>query len=180
MGLNRYLVAAVFVLLSAVQELGAGGDVVKPTALDRRWVYLNPQGRLTDETMFAKATNIIATAASHGFTGVMFASSFGLTSLHRWTDERKDALSKLVAFTDSLGLEKGVAMWSAGYPKESFFPIDQNLSAANPVFGTRYRVENGKCVHVRPPPQRLVDSPATIHSPRQDGDLAALTVKVTP
>lgn len=173
-------VALTVVLLSMAQDLCAARDVVKPSAIDRRWVYLNPQGRLTDKAMFAKATNIVATAASHGFTGVMFASSLGLTSLRRWSDARKEALSKLVALVDSLGLEKGVAMWSAGYPKESFFPIDQNLSAANPVFGTRYRVENGKCIYVRPPVRRIVDSPATIHSPRQNGDLSALKVKVSP
>lgn len=180
MDLKKTFAAVIVVLFSAAQELGAGGDAGKSTALDRRWVYLNPQGRLTDEATFAKATNIVATAAAHGLTGVMFASSLGLTSLHRWPDARKDALFRLVALADSLGLEKGVAMWSAGYPRESFFPIDQNLSAANPVFGTRYRVENGNCIYVQPPPRRLVDSPAAIHSPRQDGDLAALTVKVSP
>ena len=180
MGLKKTFAAVIVLLLLAAQDLAAGGEAVKSSALDRRWVYLNPQGRLGDEATFAKATNIVATAASHGFTGVMFASSLGLTSLHRWPDARKDALSKLVAFVDSLGLEKGVAMWSAGYPKESFFQIDQNLSAANPVFDTRYRVENGRCIYVQPPALRLVESPATIHSPRQNGDFAVLAVQVKP
>ena len=49
MGLKKHFVVAIVMLLSAAQDLGAVGDIVKPSALDRRWVYLNPQGRLTDE-----------------------------------------------------------------------------------------------------------------------------------
>lgn len=155
-------------------------SVANASALDRRWVYLHLYRPMTDEAVFSKATNIVATAAAHHYTGIMFSSAFGLSSYHVWTDGRRALMERLVKFVDSFGLEKGVAMWLPGYPKESFFPIDPNLSAANPVFGTRYRVENGKCVHVQPPHRELVGTPATVHSPLVDGDLETLKVKVKP
>ena len=135
---------------------------------------------MDDEALYSKATNIVAVAASRNYTGIMFSSAFGLTSYHIWGKRRKRLLDRLVGFVDSLGLEKGVAMWLPGYPKESFFPIDPNLTAANPVFGTRYRVENGACVYVSSRSRQLVKKPATVHSPLVEGDLETLKVKVTP
>ena len=79
-----------------------------PSALDRRWVYLHLYKPMTDEALFSKATNIVATAAAHSYTGVMFSSAFGLTSYHLWNDDRKGLFGRLVAFVDSFGLEKGV------------------------------------------------------------------------
>lgn len=178
------LVSVLCVLLTCAFTAPAlaadAAGVANPSALDRRWVYLHLYRPMADEALFSKATNIVATAAAHNYTGIMFSSAFGLSSYHVWNEKRKDLFGRLVAFVDSFGLEKGVAMWLPGYPKESFFPIDPNLSAANPVFGTRYRVENGKCVHVPPRPRQLVGKPATIHSPLMAGDLGTLKVKVRP
>ena len=148
-GSNRGLALPLQMTEAGFSSVG-GAIGVNPSALDRRWVYLHLYRPMADEALFSKATNIVATAAAHNYTGIMFSSAFGLSSYHVWNEKRKDLLGRLVAFVDSFGLEKGVAMWLPGYPKESFFPIDPNLSAANPVFGTRYRVENGKCVHVPP------------------------------
>ena len=181
---GRFVNAALCVLatcaFAASAKAADAATAANPSALDRRWVYLHLYRPMTDEALFSKATNIVATAAAHNYTGVMFSSAFGLTSYHLWNDDRKGLFGRLVAFVDSFGLEKGVAMWLPGYPKESFFSIDPNLSAANPVFGTRYRVEKGKCLHVPPSPRQLVEKPATIHSPLKDGDLGVLKIKVNP
>ena len=136
------------VLLAAAAALTAGAEVppVNPSALDRRWVHVPCD--LSNDSGLARATNRIVTAARHGYTGVMFALDSQLTSLHLWPPASRGRLSRAVACCDALKLEKGVVMWGPGYPKFSFFTIDPNLSAANPVFDTRYRVAGGKALHL--------------------------------
>ena len=149
-----------------------------PSALDRRWVHL--QCDLSKDAGFDKATNIVSIAAAHGYTGVMFASSSKLTTLHLWDDASKARLARVKSLCDAKGLETGAVLWACGYPKDSFFLIDPNLSSANPVFGTRYRVEKGRCVHMAPAPRELVASRVQIHAPRRDGDFKSIDVPVTP
>lgn len=165
-------------LTASAAALGSALSPANPSALDRRWVHL--QCDMSKDSGFALATNRIATAAAHGFTGVMFSLDSQLTSLYLWPEASRERLSRTVALCDSLKLEKGVVMWGPGYPKFSFFAIDPNLSAANPVFDTRYRVSGGRAVHLPPPSRKIVESPQTVHAPKRDGDFSRTTVSVAP
>ena len=142
------------------------------------WVQMLYDVRREDQ--FVKATNIIAQAKAFGYKGVILASSSRLGMLHLWNEEQLERLRKVKRMCDESGLEIAVGMWSFGYAKECFFPIDPNLSAAAPVNDTRYRVEGGKCVHLPVPPRALLASPGVLHSPRREGDVAEMAVPVTP
>ena len=132
------------------------------------------------EEQFCKATNIIAQAKAHGYTGVILASSCRLGMLHLWSEAELERLRMIRRICEADGIEIAAGMWSFGYAKESFFPIDPNLSAAAPVNDTRYRVDGGKCVHLPVPPRALLVSPGVVHSPRREGDVADITASVTP
>lgn len=164
----------------AVAPGGASFAAAVPNAaaLDKLWVHLLYDVRQDDQ--FQKTTNVIAQAKSSGYTGVIFASSCRLGLLHLWSEEERERLRTVRRLCDDSGLEIAVGMWSFGYAKETFFPIDPNLSAAAPVNGTRYRVADGKCVHVPAPPRELLASPGVLHSPRAAQDVADLVVAVKP
>lgn len=171
----RTLITLSFITLSFAL---CAGPVRCPAALDQRWVHILYDFKKDEHVV--SMTNIIATAKNHGYTGVILASSCGLGMLHLWDDARRERLMTVKRACDKSGLEISVGVWSIGYAKECFFPIDPNLSAAAPVFDTRYRVTGGKCVHLPPAARELLDAPGKLHSPRRDSDVADRLVAVTP
>ena len=163
-------------LFAALSVLTAGAD--SSSALDRRWVHFLYDFR--KDAQVVTMTNLVATAKDHGYTGVILASSCGLGMLHRWDDARRERLMTVKRACDEAGLEIAVGVWSIGYAKECFFPIDPNLSAASPVFDTRYRVAGGKCEHMQTPARELLPSPGKVHSPGRAGDVGGRLVSVNP
>jgi hypothetical protein len=160
----KKICCAVFAVLTLALPAAA---VRCPNALDRRWVHFLYD--FTKDDQVVTMTNLVATAKTHGYTGVILASSCGLGMLHRWNDARRARLMTVKRACEAAGLEIAVGVWSIGYAKECFFPIDPNLSAAAPVFDTRYRVAGGRCVHEPAPARELLAAPGRVHSPRRDG-----------
>lgn len=155
-------------LLSATAALSVIASVPCPDALDNRWVHILYDFRKAEH--LDRTTNIIATAKAHGYTGVILASSCGLGMLHRWDSGRRARLEAVKRACEAANLEIAVGVWSIGYAKECFFPLDPNLSAAAPVFDTRYRIAGGKAVHRPPPARELLDAPVRVHSPARQDD----------
>ena len=174
---SSFLLLASGLIADPHRQPASGGG--RPAdAPDRLWVHLLYDVR--QKTQFVKATNVIARAKAHGYTGVILASSCRLGMLHLWKAEELERLRAVRRVCESAGMEIAVGLWSFGYAKECFFPIDPNLSAAAPVNDTRYRVEGGRCVHLPVPPRPLLAAPGVLHSPRREGDVADITVPVTP
>lgn len=159
-------------------DANSKNDIVCPTALDKRWVHILYDFKKDEQVV--TMTNIVATAKAHGYTGVILGSSCGLGMLHLWDDARRARLMSVKKACDEAKLEIAVGVWSIGYAKESFFPIDHNLSAAAPVFDTRYRAADGKCVYKPVPSRELLDVPSRVHSPRRTNDVADMVVPVKP
>ena len=136
-------------LIPALGAVCESGQARRPTALDKCWAHILYDFK--KDSHVVSTTNIIATAKAHGYTGVILASSCGLGMLHKWDDARRERLMTVKRACDAAGLEIAVGVWSIGYAKECFFPIDPNLSAAAPVEDTRYRVSGDKCVHLPAP-----------------------------
>ncbi|MBR3820822.1 MAG: hypothetical protein IKJ37_04285 [Kiritimatiellae bacterium] len=116
----------------------------------RKWFLANEIDFKASDKECARLETLLGTAREAGYNGVMISSWLGLDVLHTpiWTPERKERLMRIKRRCDDLGLEIGVCVWTFGYARQGFFKIDQNLSAAAPVFDTRYRVEDGRCIHL--------------------------------
>ena len=149
----------------------------------RKWFLANEIDFKASDKECTRLETLLGTAREAGYNGVMISSWLGLDVLHTpiWTPERKERLMRIKRRCDELGLEIGVCVWTFGYARQGFFKIDQNLSAAAPVFDTRYRVEDGRCVHLSRPTRKLVESnSATIHAPRISSDVPDFNISVTP
>ena len=123
---------------------------------------------------------IAKTAGAHGYNTVVFASTVGLGMSHVWDAARRERFLEAKRACEAAGLEPCVGMWSIGYAKESFFPIDPNLAAAAPVFDTHYVVSNGVAVLRPKRAVGLLETPGEIHSPRMESDVGEFHVDVVP
>ena len=132
----------------------------------RKWFLANEIDFKASDKECTRLETLLETAREAGYNGVMISSWLGLDVLHTpiWTPERKERLMRIKRRCDDLGLEIGVCVWTFGYARQGFFKIDQNLSAAAPVFDTRYRVEDGRCIHLPRPTSNLVESNSAIHA----------------
>jgi len=166
--------AAMFAVVSASAAPDGG--------FARRWFLVFGIDFKKDDAQAAKLMDIMRTAKEHGYNGMIFSSWCGFEALHTpyWSQEDRERLMKVKRLADELGLEIGVSTWSFGYARQGFFNVDPNLSAAAPVFDTRYVVKGGKCVHLPRPERSLLAAPAPLHSPRRDEDVADMRVDVSP
>ena len=169
-GRSRFVLASL--LLSAAAACGADG------AFARRAVLIHYP--YTSDDHVERTKKIAETAGAHGYNTAVFASSVGLGMSHMWSAERRERFLAAKLACEAAGLETCAGMWSIGYAKESFFPIDPNLVAAAPVFDTHYIVSNGVGVLRRKRTVSLLDAPGEIHSPRRETDVGKFHVKVVP
>ena len=161
-------------LLSAVVLPASGA----PRLGDNLWFYWDL--RLDAATNWLDgSTQTLARARSAGYRGVMLGSGSRVALLPRLDVEKRARVRAFRRACEQIGLDVAVAVWSFGYGVESFLSCDRNLAAANPVFGTRYRVTDGVAV---PLPGELRDLlPAgggVVHSPKCAGDIARQSVRL--
>lgn len=159
-------------LVSAAVAAGADGPFAR-----RAVQILFPY---TSDEHVELTKKIAKTAGAHGYNTVVFASTVGLGMSHVWDAARRERFLEAMRACEAAGLEPCVGMWSIGYAKESFFPIDPNLAAAAPVFDTHYVVSNGVAVLLPKRAVSLLEAPGEIHSPRRESDVGEFHVDVVP
>lgn len=161
-------------LLSAVVLPASGA----PRLGDNLWFYWDL--RLDAATNWLDgATQTLARARSAGYHGVMLGSGSRVALLPRLSAEKRARVRAFRRACKQIGLDVAVAVWSFGYGVESFLSYDRNLAAANPVFGTRYRVTDGVAAPL--PGERRDLLPAgggVVHSPTCAGDIARQSVRL--
>ena len=170
---GRPILALASLLLSAAAAGGADGGAFARRAVLIHYPY-------TSDDHVERTKKIVETAGAHGYNTAVVASSVGLGMSHVWSAERRERFLAAKRACEAAGLEPCAGMWSIGYAKESFFPIDPNLVAAAPVFDTHYIVSNGVGVLRRKRTVSLLDAPGEIHSPRRETDVGKFHVKVVP
>jgi len=159
--------------------VAASAATAEPVRLgDNLWFYWDL--RLDAATNYMDgAARTLERARAAGYRGVMLGSGSRVALLPLMDAARRERARAFRRECGRVGLEIAVAVWSFGYGRESFLPYDVNLAAANPVFGTRYRVADG--VAVSQPGERrelLPSGGGIVHSPARDGDIARQTVRL--
>ena len=161
-------------LLSAVVLPASGA----PQLGDNLWFYWDL--RIDAATNWLDgATQTLARARSAGYRGVMLGSGSRVALLPLLDEGKRVRVRAFRRACEQIGLDVAVAVWSFGYGVESFLSYDRNLAAANPVFGTRYRVTDGVAVPL--PGERRELLPAgggVVHSPAREGDIARQSVRL--
>ena len=176
-GFHRFFGMASAIILAGCVWGSPAGQQEKVRLGDNLWFYWDL--RLDqDKDYLEKARPVLERARTAGYRGVMLGSGSRVATLPLLDETKRERARAFRRMCEGLGLEISVATWSFGYARESFFHYDQNLAAANPVFGTRYCVTNGVA---RPLPgecRELLAAAGTVHSPRRDGDIRKMTVKL--
>jgi hypothetical protein len=103
-----------------------------------RWVYLSRS--LDSDSQLSDIERIIRRASSHGFNGVVFASSLDQCDLQ--PPEYLARLAKVKRICDSYRVEIIPSVCSAGYG-DGTLAHNRNLAAALPVRSQLYIVSNG-------------------------------------
>lgn len=176
-GFHRFF-GVTFSIILAGCVWGASAEQHEKVRLsDNLWFYWDLRlDQDADDLAQARATLERAKAA--GYRGVMLGSGSRVSILPLLDETKRARARSFRKMCDELGLEISVAVWSFGYARESFFHYDQSLAAANPVFETRYSVTNG-VAHPLPGERReLLTAGGTVHSPRRDGDVPKIAVKL--
>lgn len=166
-------------LIISLLLFGAIHAATSPVRLgDNLWFYWDL--RLDQNTDYLpEATQTLARASAAGYRGVMLGSGSRIALLPRLDEAQRERVRAFRRECERFGLEIAVAVWSFGYGKESFLPYDINLAAANPVFGTRYRVTDGVAGPQSGERRELLPAGGgVVHSPARDGDIARQTVRL--